>query len=192
METSEKIETINKFLRNKYGIDTVTGKPMWKLVWSEDEYEYRKDLYTDWDETGTIFLREVEEVRYVKRFNYITDRYVLVNLQGIPLINQDQLQGMKMSYEPIWTFETPSTQKYIPPAADACEYIIDEINKKLGRGGHKKVEYKNPLDGLDSEELLKIERRRVDHIILELFGEDSGITEKYGDTVILNSSGKVN
>ena len=185
METSEKIETINKFLRRKYGIDTVTGREMWKVVWSEDELEWRYDTYTDWTTEG-IFIREVTENRYVKRFNYIKDRYVLVNLQGIPIESQDQLNGVKLSYEPVWTFETPKTCQYLPPASDACEFIIDTIYSKLGRGGTRK-KYSDPRDGLDTEETLKQERRKVDEIILELFGEDSGITEKYGDTVILKN-----
>lgn len=192
METSEKIETINKFLRNKYGIDTVSGKVMWKVIWSEDEYEYRYGTYTDWDESGTIFLREVTETRYVKRINYVKDRYILCNLQGVPIESQDELVGVKLSYEPIWTFETPKTEKYLPPTADACEFIINTIYSKLGRGGTKRETYVDPRAGMEAEDHIKAERRRVDEIILELFGEDSGITEKYGDTVIINSSGKVN
>lgn len=191
METSERIETINKFLRNKYGIDTVSGQEMWKVMWSEDPeaYQWIHDTYTDWTDSG-IFIREVEETRFVKKWNYITERYILVNLQGIPYETQEQLNGLKTSYEPVWTFETPATHQYLPPAADSCEFIIDTIYSKLGRAGHATRKYTDPRAGMDTEEQVKAERRRVDEIILELFGEDSGITQKFGDTVILDNRSK--
>lgn len=44
------------------------GKPNYQCVWGEDRFEWIGGLWKDWSEHGTIFLREVFEARYVRKY----------------------------------------------------------------------------------------------------------------------------
>jgi hypothetical protein len=54
MELTEKIESINNQLIELYGIDTITGQAMWRVVWSEDQFEHRLGTYDDF--SGEIYI----------------------------------------------------------------------------------------------------------------------------------------
>lgn len=186
METSENIDRLNERLRRIFGVDTVTGKEMWRVVWANDQYEKRYDTYDDY--AGDIYLRTVTELREVPKYPDKKDRYVLENLQGVPIAAMDELAGIRMSYEPIWTFNDRDGN-YLPPYFEGCQFIIDHILQRLGK---KTPPVKHPDSGKDPEQLMKEKADKVNRVTDELFGDQSKITERFGDTVILNSSGKLN
>lgn len=186
MEITENVDRLNKRLRDVYGVDTVTGKEMWRVVWSNDQIEKRLDTWQDRTPEG-IFIREVYEAREVKKYPYIVDRYILENLQGVPFTNDKEMLGLRMSYEPMWTFEDRNGN-YLPPYFEGCQFIIDTIHQALGK---KQAPIKHPDAGKDREQILKEKADRLNNITDELFGDQSKLTEVFGDTVIINSSGKL-
>ncbi len=177
MELTEKIETINRLLRDTYGVDTVTGRVMWRVVWAPEQTEKRQYVLDD----------DVLRVAEMKKYPHIGDRYVLEWLQGVPHAVSDELLGMRMSYEPIWTF-MDRDGNYLPPYFEGCKYIIDQLLSKLGK---KQAPEKHPDSGKSTEQLVAEHNEKVNRITDELFGDQSQITEQHGDTVILNSSGKL-
>lgn len=68
---------INKKLKADYGSDRLDGRQMFRVVWSDDEFETRKSLFNDYTDAG-IFLREVYEARkcykYPWRHKYIIEK----------------------------------------------------------------------------------------------------------------------
>lgn len=184
MELTETIEKINNQLINLYGIDTITGMAMWRVVWSEDQFEHRRGTYDDYSPAG-IYLRTVTEVRYVPKYRqWITEKYILERLVVIPEINQGDLPATKLSYEPIYSFETNSG-KYLPPRIDACEFIIDTVLSAQGKSSLAK--YKDPLSGLSNEDYVEMKNKEINTLQDELFGNetDTGDAIAHGEAIIV-------
>lgn len=184
MELTEKIETINQQLIDLYGIDTITGQAIWRVVWSEDQFEYRYGEYDDYTEAG-IYLRTVKEVRYVPKYRqWINEKYVLERLVVIPEMNAGDLPATKMSYEPMYPFET-SSGKYLPPRIDACQFIIDSVYAAQGKSSLAK--YKDPLSGISNEQYLEMKAKEIDTLQEELFGNETDIGDAiaHGEAIIV-------
>lgn len=184
MELTETIESINLQLIDLYGIDTITGLPMWRVVWSEDQFEHRHGIYDDYT-PGGLFIRRVEEVRYVPKYRqWIKNKYVLERLVVVPETNAGDLPATKLSYEPIYPFQTGSGE-YLPPRVDACKFLIDNVLAAQGKGNLAK--YKDPMSGLNSAELIEAKRQELDALEEELFGNetDTGDAMAHGQAIIV-------
>lgn len=182
MELTETIDTINRQLIDLYGIDTVTGQAMWRVVWSEDQFEHRHGTYDDYSPAG-LYLRTVTEVRYVPKYRqWIKEKYVLERLVVIPETNQGDLPATKLSYEPMYPFETNSG-KYLPPRLDACQFVIDAVLSAQGKSSLAK--YKDPLSGISNEDYLEMKAKEIDTLQEELFGNetDTGDALAHGEAI---------
>jgi len=170
METTESIESLNHQLIDLYGVDTVTGQAMWRIVWSEDQFEHRYGTFTDFTPSG-LYIREVTETRYVPKYRqWIKEKYVLEQLVGIPEVSMKELPATKMSYEPIYPFQTDSG-KYLPPRLDASKFVIDVLLAAQGKASLAK--YKDPLAGLTAEQQVEIKNIELDNLQAELFGNET-------------------
>src|SRR6185295_12583313 len=119
MELTEQIETINRQLREQFGVDTVTGQPIWRVVWAEDQLEKVLADFTDYT-SNDVFIRQVREIREVPKYYWIKGKYVFERLVLVPEVNQDELLGIKLSYECIHIFQDKH-ENYLPPLYEACE-----------------------------------------------------------------------
>jgi len=170
METTESIESLNHQLIDLYGVDTVTGQAMWRIVWSEDQFEHRYGTFTDFTPSG-LYIREVTETRYVPKYRqWIKEKYVLEQLVGIPEVSMKELPAIKMSYEPIYPFQTDSG-KYLPPRLDASKFVIDVLLAAQGKASLAK--YKDPIAGLTTEQQVEIKNMELDNLQSELFGNET-------------------
>ena len=170
----ESIPSINRQLADLYGIDTESTQPMWRVVWSNDQLEKRLVDYTD---SGVQLL--YPEVREVKKYLAIRDRYILEHLVLIPVENQIELAGEMKSYEPIWTFETDK-KEFLPPRMDACQFIIDLVLNVMNSGGMVKY-----VEADDKEE-------RLTKLQEELFGNETEIGDAlaYKEGIVVPQSYK--
>lgn len=164
---AEKIETINQFLRDTYGIDTEDSLPIFRVVWSNDQYEKRETKYTD---TGIELLHA--EVRELPKYSYLKDVYVLERRVLVPEASIQELAGAKKSYEPLWNFKQEDGTP-IPPTIYGCKFIIDTVYAALGKRSLSK--YKDPMEGLTSVEAYELNKQRIDKIQEELFGDESDL-----------------
>jgi hypothetical protein len=166
----EKLETINQYLRDAYGIDTDDSEPMFRVVWSDDQFEKRETKYTD---AGVELLhaevRELPKYQWAKHF-YILERRVLV-----PDMNLKELGGIMKSYEPLWVFKT-NNDVPVPPTIEGCKFVIDCLYAALGKKSMAK--YKDPNIGETPEEQYEINKTRIDKIEEELFGNESGLKQQ--------------
>ena len=171
METSESLESLNRQLIDLYGIDTITGQAMWRIVWSEDQFEHRLGTYDDYTPSG-IYLRTVTEVRYVKKYPWIKEKYTLERLVVIPEVSMPELPATKTSYEPMYPFQTASGQ-YIPPSLISSRFIIDTVLAAQGKKSLAK--YKDPASGITGEENIELKNKEIDVLQKELFGNESPV-----------------
>lgn len=174
MELAEPVERINTWLKDQYGIDTLTGLPIWRVVFSEYQYEKRFGTFEDFS-PGGIFLRRVTQVREVPKYPHIKEKFVLERLTIVPDYQEKEVQG-KLSYEPMWVFETRSGMA-LPPKIDVCRIVIDTVYAASGRGGTGDTEVRQGsmrkyVDELASE-TPEAKLARIDKLAEDLFGDET-------------------
>jgi len=172
----EKLETINQYLIDNFGVDTITGQPMWRVVWAEDQLERRLTKYTD---SGVELL--YPEMRTLPKYPWIKGYYILEQLELVPELNIRELLGKKMSYECKWAFHD-SAGNPLPPAIWACKFVIDTINAASGKSSL--ASYAENRDVHDSDnpitnhnEFYESRKNEIDQLTTELFGEQSGLKQ---------------
>jgi len=161
----ESIEVINQRLLDYFGKFEGTDHPNYRLVWSEDQFEKRLCDFTEYG----IEL-SIPEVREIRKYSYIHNKYVLEKACQVPAGNRELTT--KVSHEPIWTFEDKFGNALTPTWA-AIEILIYTIHSSL----HKKKIEKEDEIMLPTKEATE-ERIRI--IENELFGNET----KVGDSLM--------
>jgi len=166
-----KFEELNKRLVDNYG-KFDNGFPYFRLIWSEDILEKRRMTHTD---EGFELIHPV--VREVPKYrHYIRDRYILEGLTAVPEFAETDLVE-KISYEPLWTFET-SRGEYVIPIWEAIYFVLETVRHNQENAG-KPREYQGKILGenndLSEPEKLENKRARVDNLEKELFGNETPI-----------------
>lgn len=183
MIVTERIEDINNLLIEHFGISSDTGDPIWRVVFSEDQFEKRFGTFEDRTRSG-LFIREVTEIREVPKYKqWIDKKYLLERLVIVPEQNLEELLAAKMSYEPIWVFEDVNGN-YLPPKFEACKFIIDTIYAAQ-YSNHNLRKY---VDDENSQEAsIDLKEKRVNEIMEALWGEQSEFSDgiKSKETVML-------
>lgn len=183
MELTERVEDINKRLVDLFGIDTATGDAMWRVSWSEDQFEHRLGTYEDITPAG-LYLRTVTEVRYAPKYQHIDHKYILERLVAIPDCNENDLPAVKTSYELMWSFADKNDNP-LPPKFEACQFIINLVY--AAQYGNKKGVQRYIDPDYCQEAELENRKKRIDNIIEELFGDQSSLqgTTKTGESIIV-------
>lgn len=167
MELTESIEAINQRLIDYFGIDTVTGLPIWRVVWSEDQLEKRKMDVTD---SGLQLL--FPEVREVPKYRqWIQEKYVLERLTVIPEVSANELPTSKLSYEPMFVFEDKNGN-YLPPKTIVAKFVIDGVYSVMGKSSlHKYV---------DESITPEAKEKNFNDIYDYLYGDETSVSDSLG------------
>jgi hypothetical protein len=160
MELAEPIESINQRLKDRYGIETDSSLPIWRVVWANDQLEKR---LMECSPTGIALIHPM--VFEVKKY-MVQDRFILERLVLVPEENQKELGGVKKSYEPLWVFES-AQKEYLPPRTDACQFIIDLVLAAISQTPGSMKKY---VEVDDKEE-------RLAKLTEELFGNETEVSD---------------
>ena len=122
-------EYINHWLMDQD--KTRNNEPKYRLVWSDDQREYRHGTFNDF--YGEIFLRSVTEVRFVPKYSYISERWILE--KWIPperAMHPELPESYKGSYEVFYVFEA-ADGSYLKPTRKVVEFIINADRREIGK-----------------------------------------------------------
>jgi len=171
---SETIFVLNKRLEDRYGLGPDSLRSLWKLSWSNTQFEKRYGTYRDYVRGTNILLREVNEVREVRKYPYIENRWLLERLVPVPDINQDELIT-KLSYECVWAFKLGQLPTWL-----TVEFLVDVCHTGM-------TKHNLPDRGPNSEEAIEERRKRIETIQEELFGDESDIADSihYGAGIVV-------
>lgn len=159
--TSE-VDDINRLLREHYGADAdVRTNAMWRVVWAPDQIEER---FSEWSEEG-LHLGTPRRITAPK-YQWIGDKWILERLVLVPEMNQEELLGLKKSYECIYIFETQQGE-YLPAKFEAAKFVIDLVYAAQG----KKSMRKYVDDAVNDPQRTK----KIDKIVEELFGNETAV-----------------
>jgi len=174
-----EIQTVNQHLVDHFGIDTESGQPIWRVCWSNDQFEMRKDNVT---EQGIQLL--YAQVMHMKKYSWIKNKWILERLVLIPEIHSDELPATKKSYECMYAFEHARTGETIVPTFQACKFIVDTVYAAMGKSSLSKY-----IDE-DAANPIEARRARIDKLENELFGDETGLKGKTisGEAIIVPST----
>lgn len=181
---TESVTRINKQLETLYGKHD-NGEPNWRVVWSEDQFEKRRGDYEDRTPEG-LLIRAVNEVRTVPKYRqWVHEKWVLEHLTPIPEMQQDEIVGKKLSYEPIYVFQTVLGDP-LPPKIEPIKFLIDHLLQ--GMNEPPKTRYKDPES--DPKEAAARQQMKISKIQEELFGNESDVSDALarGDAVGFTTS----
>jgi len=109
------IREINRNLVEHFGKDFL-DRPVYRVVWSDDLVEKRFGTFRDYVSGTNILLREVTEVREVRKYSYLEPQYVLeklfINQHNTEILESDTFNPQHCTYEPVWCFGHDSSHKY--------------------------------------------------------------------------------
>jgi hypothetical protein len=171
-----EIERINNFLIKEYGYHGATH-PIWRVVWSHDEFEKR---WTDRTHEGLQLLHK--EVRTLPKYRQWADNfYILERFLEVPSGTDSDLVE-DYSYEPVWVFRG-SNDEPLPPDLEAIRIIIGQVYSAAARVTGAK--YKNDED--DPKIAHEVKRARLDKLKSFLFGDENSTTDAlaHGDGVVV-------
>ena len=166
IEYQDLVKELNQKLKEMYG-EFAEGTPNYRIVWSDDQFEYRDvtsspvskfDAHGNkiGEETGVLFLPKYRQ--------WIPHMWVLEKCIDVPEIGNPELIT-KFSYEPIFPFRDRNGQA-LPPVWDICWITIASINYHMGREVQM---YKDP-DLSPEQQIMKI-----DKIMADLFPNETEI-----------------
>jgi|SRR5215510_186190 len=160
----QEVQIINQKLIDFYGVDTITGKAMWRVSWSNDQYEKRLTKYTP--EGLEMLFPEVIEL---PKYQWVRDRWILERLCLVPIVNQAEIPADIQSYECMYPFENAYTHDALPPNLEAAKFVVDTVYAAMGKTSLRKY--------VDEEEKHPIEHKqaRIDKLVEELFGNESDL-----------------
>lgn len=189
---AEKLETINQYLRDNFGIDTDDSEPIFRVVFSDEQFEKRETKYTD---SGIELLQP--EVRLLPKYQWVKGMYILERRVLVPEMNLKELAAVKKSYEPLWVFQGADGFP-VPPTITGCKFVIDTMYAALGKKSMAKYKEELPDKSISNPmEAYEANKAKIDKIQDELFGDESGLGQETinasGSAIIMPANyGKVN
>lgn len=150
---------VDRFLKDQGR--SLDGKPLYRLVWSEDSFEWRRGNFREF--YGSVFLREVADVRYVPKYPYIDHRWIIEKY--FPESHSEELPVYD-HYEPIFCFQDKDS-KELPVSLKMVEILIsfdrnlDRIKSRASADFDQfekleKQEFNKILDSIDSSPIASL------------------------------------
>jgi hypothetical protein len=135
MTDLEVISGINSRLHEMYRV--LDGRPIYRIVFSADQLEKRRGIFRDF--AGDILLREVEEVREIRKYWYIQPPcWVLEKLifvkgnQALKEITEEIVGAENGTYEPLFPFRDGNGNP-LPVSQRVVDFILHQLHNPTKR-----------------------------------------------------------
>lgn len=165
----ESLEIINRRLGENYG-KYLDGKPLFRVVWSEDEIEKRLSNHNAFGiELLVPIVIEVPKYR-----QYIQNKWILERLVEVPIINKEEVLN-NLSYEPIWVFENGKGEA-LPYRWDVIAIVINQLYKASAESVG--VKYRDPrADVKTPEDFRQFQEEELKTLQDMLFGNETEVSD---------------
>jgi hypothetical protein len=161
MEPCEPFDVLNKRLADVFGIDTLSGLPIWRIV--EGEKQFEKQRVTNW--RGIELPRP--EVMEVPKYPWLQGIHILERLVIVPFQNAEDLPDSKIVYNVIWNFWDKDL-KPLPAKWEVAELVINTVLAAQGKSSLARYVK-------STEEEKAEQKKRIDDMIEYFSGDESGL-----------------
>lgn len=166
----ETLEILNARLKDHYGChEGDSTQPNWRVSWSPDQLENRHGEWNDYTDSG-IYKRTVTETRLVPKYHYLKPCWMLEALIPVPIIQENELPGTKLSYECIYAFPYRDG-KPIFPIWPALHVLIRAVHEKVGKNDGPR--YADPMN--DPKIAEDVKEERLKELEETLYGNETDI-----------------
>jgi len=164
----QDIDLVNRQLIDHFG--RLEGDATWRVVWSEDQFEWRYGTFQDRTVEG-LLIREVTETRRVPKYRqWIHNKWILERLLVVPNTGEVHPQlTTKLSYEVLYVFEED-----LPPVWIAVKFIIENVYanmKQHNTSSPRPAKYADPES--DPGEAREVTKERIKDLEESLFGNET-------------------
>src|SRR5215471_2559895 len=166
---TEGLDVLNRRLVEKYG--NFSGDPMfpmYRIVWSGDQYEHRWVEYTPEGLQCAPYVRQMPKYRQWQGDCFILERCLVLP----PGSDIETEHGF--GYEPLWAYKTHNNEP-VPPVWFATELIIETVLEAAAKAVGTKYtpRYRDPDAGLNKKDLIEKREERLKQLEKELFGNET-------------------
>ena len=101
----------------------LSDKSIFRLVFSDDEFEFRRGIYRDFDSNGN-FIKEYEQVKYTKKYPYLQACWVIEQwFDGSVAYSPEIVGSINGNYELIYAF-CDAKGNALPPLLKVAEIVM--------------------------------------------------------------------
>jgi len=98
------------------------GRPIWRLVWSENLIEKREGEFSDW--YGNIFIRSYYGIKEGRKYNYIHERWIVEKFVPCDVRKYSIIGDNGGTYEPLYVFETRN-REFLMPTLKTTQFLVE-------------------------------------------------------------------
>jgi hypothetical protein len=144
------IEAINRKLKERGR--SLDGRPILRLVFSDDQIEKRVGTFTDW--YGHILIRqEYKALRETKKYGYIKGKWILERLTYLnpenKIVQEELVEARNGSYEPLYVFQDKDSNP-LPVNWQVIERLLWTMENYSPTRGNE-----HSVDSEEAEEMAK-------------------------------------
>jgi hypothetical protein len=183
METIDS-KIINDFLKGHTKVP-LTDKPIFKLVWADEEYELREGTYAIRDPKTTAIIAYAKKVDRVRKYGYIQERWILEQWYPPEVCQAGELPDAchEGSYEPIFVFED-KFRRALPLNKLVVEIIVSRLGAPTRSEAAIRADLRAQLDARDAQ---------IEKMDWDLLNDEGPLVSQFHDgTAILNPLGDNN
>ena len=133
-----EIEQLNSRIGSEYR--SIDNRALFRLIWSENAFENRHGTFREFTQSG-LFIREITEVRKVRKYNYIHNRWIFEAwAPGNLTANPETPDAHNGDYIPVYVFENKNGE-YLPPNEKVVRFLIAALHGKIKKDEAPSREY---------------------------------------------------
>lgn len=168
------VDAVNRKLAEEYRL--LDGRAIYRIVWSDEQFEVRKGTFTDW--YGHILIREEHNItREVKKYWYfdkpswVLEKLVFFgNRKEMEEVTKELVNAQNGSYETIYRFYRDSTKQNLPVEFRIVDFIIWRLHnpgEKLNVEKAQAIEEKEEVAYFEDQLSVASENKRSPLFIAE-------------------------
>jgi hypothetical protein len=130
-----QIDAINMRLLRDFRV--LDGRPIYRIVWSETQYEMRKAVWRDF--YGSVIIREYEATRMAPKYAYfknpcwILEKLIFISgYAALKEIQSELVEAQNGTYEPLFAFKDKDEQP-LPVFQRVVDVILWHIHNPVKR-----------------------------------------------------------
>jgi len=129
--SDEELVQLNKWLKMQ-GVES-GGRAMYRIVWSETQFENRRGKFKYFPDPQRRAFIEVDEIRRMKKYPYIRDRFIFEKWAPGNIAWSEELpDSVNGDYIPVFTFED-GAGNMLPVAQRSAAFIVNCLEGKMDK-----------------------------------------------------------
>jgi hypothetical protein len=156
----------------------LTDKPLFRLVWSDDQKELRMRTCRQYSEGA--FIREIQETGLTEKYSWLPERWVLEQWFPPEVSQTDELpESCLGSYEPIYVFDRKG--EALPLALEPVQFVVRTALRPKRSGMFRKSL---------SEEVRAQKEKAARQADLDLLNDEGPLVSQFHDGSAILMPGK--